>query len=81
MIHLAQNLCGGDVGNIIKSSFDWSPAGPQKSSVVVFLMGQIEFMRDEIKIKKSIAETLLALKTVLHDNQLSFYNSQKVPKI
>ena len=49
--------------------------------MVVFLMGQIEFLRDEIKIKNNIIERLLTLKPVLHDNQLSSYNSQQIKKI
>ena len=49
--------------------------------MVVFLMGQIEFLRDEIKIKNNITERLLTLKPVLHDNQLSSYNSQQIKKI
>ena len=48
--------------------------------MVVFLMGQIVFLRDEIKIKNNIIERLLTLKSVLHDNQLSSYNSQKINK-
>ena len=40
-------------------------------------MGQIKFLRDEIKIKNNIIERLLVLKSVLHDNQLSSYNSQQ----
>ena len=44
-------------------------------------MGQIEFLRDEIKIKNNIIERLLTLKPVLHDNQLSSYNSQQIKKI
>ena len=48
--------------------------------MVVFLMGQIVFLRDEIKIKNHFIERLLTLKSVLHDNQLSSYNSQKINK-
>ena len=44
-------------------------------------MRQIEFLRDEIKIKNNIIERLLTLKPVLHDNQLSSYNSQQIKKI
>ena len=45
----------------------------------VFLMGQIEFLKDEIKIKNNI-ERLLTLKPVFHDKQLSSYNSQQIKK-
>ena len=38
-------------------------------------------MRDEIKIKNNIIKRLLTLKPVLHDNQLSSYNSQQIKKI
>ena len=48
--------------------------------MVVLLMGQIVFLRDEIKIKNNFIERLLTLKSVLHDNQLSSYNSQKINK-
>ena len=44
-------------------------------------MEQIEFLRDEIKIKNNIIERLLTLKPVLHDNQLSSYNPQQIKKI
>ena len=48
--------------------------------MVVFLMGQIEFLRNKIKIKNNIIERLLTLKPVLHDNKLSSYNSQQIKK-
>ena len=32
-------------------------------------MEQVEYMRDEIKIKNNIIERLLTLKSVLHDSQ------------
>ena len=44
-------------------------------------MGQVGFLRDEIKIKNNIIERLLTLKSVLHDNLLSSYNSQQIKKI
>ena len=49
--------------------------------MVVFLMGQIEFLRDEIKIKNNIIDRLLTLKSVLHDNQVSSDNSQQIKKL
>lgn len=48
--------------------------------MVVFLMGQIEFLRDEIKTKNNIIKRLLILKSVLHDNQLTSYNYQLITK-
>ena len=44
-------------------------------------MGLIEYFRDEIKVKNNIIERLFTLKSVMHDNQLSSYNSQQVKKI
>ena len=41
-------------------------------------LGQIEFLRDEIKINNNIIERLLTLKPVLHDNQPCSYNSQEI---
>ena len=38
-------------------------------------------MGDKTKIKNNIIERLLTLKPVLHDNQLSSYNSQQIKKI
>ena len=76
-----QNLCGRDVNSFVRSSYDKEPTNPPKDSMVVFLMGQVEFLRDEIKIKNNIIERLLTLKSVLHDNQLSSYNSQQIKKI
>ena len=49
--------------------------------MIVFLMGRVEFLRDEIKIKNNIIERLLTLKSVLHDNRLSSNNSQQIKKI
>ena len=76
-----QNPCGRDVNSFVRSSYDKEPTNPPKDSMVVFLMGQVEFLRDEIKIKNNIIERLLTLKSVLHDNQLSSYNSQQIKKI
>ena len=77
MAHAVQNPCGRDINNFIRSSYDKESANPPKDTMVVFLMGQIKFLRDEIKIKNNIIERLLVLKSVLHDNQLSSYNSQQ----
>ena len=44
-------------------------------------MRQVEFLKGEIKIKNNIIERLLTLKSVLHDNQLSSYNSHQIKKI
>ena len=49
--------------------------------MVVFLMGQIEFLRNEIKVKNNIIDRLLTLKSVLHDSQVSSYNSQQIKKL
>ena len=73
MPHVLLNPCGRDN--------DKEPTNPLKDSMVVFLMGHVEFLRDEIKIKNNIIECLLKLKSVLHDNQLSSYNSQHIKKI
>ena len=72
LAHAVQNPCGRDVNNFVRSRFD------KEDSMVVFLMGQIEFLRDDIKIKNNITERLLTLKSVLHDNQFSFLNLQKI---
>ena len=81
MAHVVQNPCGRDVNNFVRSSSDKELTNPPKDSMVVFLMGQVEFLGDEIKIKNNIIERLLTLKSVLHDNQLSSYNSQQIKKI
>ena len=78
LAHVVQNPCGRDVNNFVRSSYDKEPNNPLKDSMVVFLMRQVEFLRDEIKIKNNIIERLLTLKSVLHDNQLSSYNSQQI---
>ena len=80
LAHVVQNLCGRDVNNFVRSSYDKEPTNPPKDSMVVFLMGQVQFLRDEIKIKNDIIERLLTLKSVLHDNQLSSYNSKQIKK-
>ena len=81
LTHVVQNPCGRDVNSFVSSSYDQEPTNPPKDSIVVFLMGQVEFLRDEIKIKNNIIERLLTLKSVLHDNQFSSYNSQQINKI
>ena len=43
-------------------------------------MRQVEFLKDEIKIKNNTIERLLTLKSVLHDSQLSSYNSHQIKK-
>ena len=78
LAHVVQNPCGRDVNNFVRSSYDKEPNNPLKDSMVVFLMRQVEFLRDEIKIKNNIIGRLLTLKSVLHDNQLSSYNSQQI---
>ena len=70
-----------DVNNFVRSSYDKESINLPKDSMVLFLMGQIEFLRDEIKIKNNIIERLLTLKSVMHDNQLFPYNSQQIKKI
>ena len=81
LAHVVQNPCSRDVNNFVRSSYDKEPTNPPKDSIVVFLMGQVGFLRDEIKIKNNIIERLLTLKSVLHDNLLSSYNSQQIKKI
>ena len=81
LAHVVQNPCGRDFNSFVSSSYDMEPTNPPKDSIVVFLMGQVEFLRDEIKIKNNIIERLLTLKSVLHDNQFSSYNSQQIKKI
>ena len=70
-----------DVNNFVRSSYDKESINLPKDSMVLFLMGQIEFLRDEIKIKNNIIESLLTLKSVMHDSQLFPYNSQQIKKI
>ena len=79
--HAAHNPCGGGVDNFVILSYDREYTGSQKDSLLIFLTGQIEFLRDEIKIKHNIIERLLTLKAVLHDNQLFPYNLQQIKKI
>ena len=79
--HVAHNLCGEGVYNFVRSNYDRESTGPQKDSLVVFLLGQIEFLSDEIKIKNNIIESLLTLKSTLHDNQLFSYNLQQIKKV
>ena len=81
LVHVVQNPCGRNVNNFVRSSYDKEPTNPPKDYMVVFLMGQVEFLRDEIKIKNNIIERLLTLKSVLHDNQLSSDNSQQIQKV
>ena len=81
MAHVVQNPCGRDVNNFVRSSYDKEPTNPPEDSMVVFSMGQVEFLRDEIKIKNDIIEHLLTLKSVLHGSQFSFYNCQQIKKI
>ena len=81
MAHVVQNPRGGDVNNFVRSSYDKESINPPKDSVILFLMGQIELLRNEIKITNNIIERLLTLKSVLHDNQLSSYNSYEVKKL
>ena len=70
LAHAVQNPCGRDVNNFVRSRYDKKCTNPPKDFMVVFLMGQTEFLRGEIKIK-----------SVLHDSQLSSYNSQQIKKI
>ena len=49
-------------------------------SLVIFLMKQIKFLRDEIKIENKIIERLLTLRPVFHDNQFFSYNLQQIKK-
>ena len=81
LAHFVQNPCDRGVNNFVRSNYNKEPTNPPKDSMVVFLMGQVEFLRDEIKIKNNIIERLLTLKSVLHDSQLSSYNSQQNKKI
>ena len=74
MAHAVQNPCGKDVNKFVRSSYDKESTNPPKDFMVVFLMEQIKFL-GEIKNKNNIIECLLTLKSVLHDNQLSSYNS------
>ena len=76
--HVAQNPCGEGVDNFVRSSYDRESTGAQKDSLVVFLMEQIEFLRDEIKIKNNIIERLLTLKSCMTTNFLLItYNKLK----
>ena len=76
LAHGVQNPGGKDVNNFVRSSYDEESTNPPKDSMVVFLMRQIEFLRDEIKIKNNIIERWLTSKSVLRGNQLSSCNSQ-----
>ena len=81
LTHVVQNPCGRDVNNFVRSSYDKESTNPPKDSMVAFSMGQIGFLRDEIKIKNNIIERLLTLRSVLHDHERSSYNSQQIRKI
>ena len=81
LAHAVQNPCGRDVNNFIRSSYDKKCTNPPKDTMVEFLMEQTEFLMSEIKIKNNFIELLLTLKSVLHDSQLSSYNSQQIKKI
>ena len=59
LTHVVQNPCGRDVNNFVRSSYDKEFTNPPKDSMVAFSMGQIGFLRDEIKIKNNIIERLL----------------------
>ena len=78
LAHAAQNSSGKVVNNFVLSSSDEESANPPKDSMVVFLMRQIEFLRDEIKIKNNIIERWLTSKSVLRGNQLSSCNYQQI---
>ena len=78
LAHVVQNPCGRDIHNFVRSSYDKQSTNPPNDSIVVFLMGETQFLRDEIKIKNNIIERLLTLKSVLRDNQPSSYNSQQI---
>ena len=78
LAHAAQNPSGKVVNNFALSSYDEESTNPPKDSMVVFLMRQIEFLRDEIKIKNNIIERWLTSKSVLRGNQLSSCNSQQI---
>ena len=54
LAHAVQNPFSRDVNNFVRSSCDKESTNPPKDSMVVFLMGQIAFFRDEIKIKNNI---------------------------
>ena len=80
MIHFAQNPCGRDVNNFVRTSYDWDSANPQKDSMAVFLMAQIAFLRDEIEIKNNITDCLLTLKnqsSMTHNFLLITHNKLK----
>ena len=54
--------------------------------MVIFLMGEVAFLRDETKINimfnnSNIMERSLTLKSVFHDNQLSSDNSEQIKNI
>ena len=81
LAHAVQNPCGRDVNNFVRSRYDKKCTNPPKDSMIVFFLGQTEFLMGEIKIKNNFIELLLTLKSVLHDSQLSSYNSQQIKKI
>ena len=82
LAHVVQYPCGRDINNFVRSSYDKEPTNePPKDYMVVFLMGQVEFLKDEVKIKNDIIKRSLTLKSVLHDNQLSSYNFQQIKRI
>ena len=51
LVRVVQNPCRGDVDIFVRSSYDKESTNPPKDSMVLFLTGQTEFLRDEIKIK------------------------------
>ena len=77
LAHVVQNPCDRDVNNFVWSSYDKESINLPKDSTIL----PIEFLRDEIKVKNNIIERLLTLRSVMHDNQLSSYNSQQIKNI
>ena len=51
LAHAVQNPFSRDVNNFVRSSYDKESTNPPKDSMVVFLMGQIAFLRDETKLR------------------------------
>ena len=79
--NVVQNPCGGILDNFVRLRYHRKSTGPQKVSLVIFLMGRIEFLKDEIKIKNDIIKRFLTLQSVLHDNQHFSHNSQQIKKL
>ena len=71
----------GSPDNFVRLKYNRKSTGPKKDSLVIFLMGRIELLKDEIKIKNNIIKRLLTLQSVLHDNQQFSYNPQQIKKV